>query len=96
MFLKIHCSLSTLSSKPEIWSFYVDVLTSTGEKCTKLRATRSFFPLLTNNISAAWRCRSRSRRRFLNSLVQVRLQVNVSSQLKQPKPLLMLTLGIKK
>ena len=38
-----------LSSKPENWSFYVVVLTSTGEKCTKMRAARvarSFFPLL--------------------------------------------------
>ena len=57
---KIHCCLSTLSSKPENWSFYVVVLTSTGQKCTKMRAARaprSFFLLLTNNITAFWRCR---------------------------------------
>ena len=63
--------LSTLSSKPENWSFYVVVLTRTGEKCTKMRAARaagSCFPLLTNNITALWRCRYRSRLRFLNSV----------------------------
>ena len=41
--------LSMLSSKPENWSFYVVVLTSTGEKCTKMLvapAAPSFFPLL--------------------------------------------------
>ena len=45
--------------------FYVVVLTSTEEKCTKMRAARaarSVFSLLTNNIAAFWRCR------FLNSL----------------------------
>ena len=37
--------------------FEVVVLTSTGEKCTKMRATRtarSLFPLLTNSITAFW------------------------------------------
>ena len=63
--------LSTLSSKPKNWSFYVVVLTSAGEKCTKMRAARaagSCFPLLTNNITAFWRCRCRSRLCFLNSV----------------------------
>ena len=32
---KIQCCLSTLSSKPVNWSFYVIVLTSTGDKCKK-------------------------------------------------------------
>ena len=48
------------------------VLTSTGEKYTKMRAaraTRSFFPLLTKNVTAFWRCHCRNRRRFLNSLI---------------------------
>ena len=36
------------------------------------RATRSFLPLLTNNITAFWRCRCRSRCRFLNSLLRTR------------------------
>ena len=47
-------------------------LTSAGEKYSKMRAaraTRSFLPLLTNNITAFWRCRCRSRCRFLNSLI---------------------------
>ena len=56
------------------WPLYVVVLTSAGEKCTKMcvaRAARSFLPLLTNNITAfwRWRCRCRSRRSFLNSLL---------------------------
>ena len=46
--------------KTELWSFYVVVITSAGEKSTKMRAARaarSFFPLLTNNITAFWPCR---------------------------------------
>ena len=37
----IHCYLSTLSSKPENWSFYVVALTSA--KMRAARAARSFF-----------------------------------------------------
>ena len=50
---------------------HVVVLTSTGEKCSKMRAAlaaRSFLPLLTNNVTAFWRCLCRSRRRLLNSI----------------------------
>ena len=39
------------------------------QKMRVARAVLSCFPLLTNNITAFWRCRCLSRSRFLNSLL---------------------------
>ena len=61
---------SRCGQNQKIGHFVLLFLSSTGEKCTEMcatRAARSFFPFLANNIAAFWRCRSR--RCFLNSLM---------------------------
>ena len=80
-----------MSSKPKIWRFQVVVLRSTAKKCTEIRVARvaqAYFLFLTNNILALWRCRSRTRRLCLNSLVRYSVSLGEASKVpKDPKQL---------